>query len=432
MPWTLANPPDAVKNKPKHVIEACVLTANSALTKGLTEEEAIFACLGAAKRTESQSVTKTVKRPVPQHIQALLERKIQEPETQAQINSVFLGKSALPADKERTLVQADFNSKNQLVLTFDTGEKITTSAPNIEQNIEQYLSVSTGGTSGPITGLTNPTDFLGFNLSAGHVAGVGELSWNDTDGTLDLGLKGGNVTLQIGQEQVVRFVNHTAVDFAEMQVVRIVGAQGNRLSADLAQSNSEVNSNTTFAIVTEPILKNQQGYATVSGLVRNVDTSGFPEGAVLYLSPFVAGGITHILPVSPNRNVRVGYCVRSHAVVGSVFVNIINDPELNELPDVLVLSPQNNEVLMYESATGLWKNKAITQEGDEVLSKRINFVGEDIIYKGEAPVGSLDSSSFWRIRKIIIAADGDVTEIWANGNSNYDKVWNNHLTYTYS
>lgn len=429
MPWTLANPPDAVKNKPKHVIEACVLAANSALAKGLTEEEAIFACLGAAKRTESQSLTKAVKRPVPQHIQALLERKIQEPETQAKINSVFLGKSALPADKERTLVQADFNSKNQLVLTFDTGEKITTSAPNIEQNIEQYLSVSTGGA----VGLTNPVDYIEFNQTVEVVVDTGQLAWNAVDGTLDLGLLGGNVTLQIGQEQIVRFVNHTSVDFAEMQVVRIVGAQGNRLSADLAQSNSEVNSNTTFAVVTEPILKNQQGYATVSGLVRDVDTSGFPEGAVLYLSPFVAGGITHILPVSPNRNVRVGYCVRSHATVGSIFVNIINDPELNELPDVLVQTPQNGEVLTYEASTGLWKNKAVGAiEGDEVLSKRTDFVGETTIYKGEAQVGASEGSAVWRIRQLLIGVDGDVTEIWAGGTALYDKVWTSRLTYSYS
>ena len=425
MPWTLANPPSAVKNKPKHVIEACVLAANSALAKGLTEEEAIFACLGAAKRTEAQSVTKTVKRPVPQHIQALLERKIQEPETQAKINSVFLGKSALPADKERTLVQADFNSKNQLVLTFDTGEKITTSAPDIEQNIEQYLSVSSG--------LFNPVSYIEFNQTAGVVAETGQLAWNAVDGTLDLGLLGGNVTLQIGQEQIVRFVNHTSVDFAEMQVVRIVGAQGNRLSADLAQSNSEVNSNTTFAVVTEPILKNQQGYATVSGLVRDVDTSAFPEGAVLYLSATVPGGITNVVPVSPSRNIRVGYCVRSHATVGSVFVHIVNDTDLNELHDVLVQTPQNGEVLTYEASTGLWKNKAVGAiEGDEVLSKRTDFVGETTIYKGEAQVGASEGSAVWRIRQLLIGVDGDVTEIWAGGTALYDKVWTSRLTYSYS
>lgn len=432
MPWTLANPPDAVKNKPKHVIEACVLAANSALAKGLTEEEAIFACLGAAKRTEAQSVTKTVKRPVPQHIQALLERKVQEPETQRAINSVFLGKSALPADKERTLVQADFNSKNQLVLTFDTGEKITTSAPNIEQNIEQYLSVSAGG-----SGLTNPVDYIEFNQAAGVVAETGQLTWNAVDGTLDLGLLGGNVTLQIGQEQIVRFVNHTLVDFAEMQVVRIVGAQGNRLSADLAQSNSDVNSNTTFAVVTEPILKNQQGYATVSGLVRNINTSSFPEGSVLYLSPFVAGGITHIIPVSPNRNVRVGYCVRSHATVGSIFVNIINDPELNELPDVLVQTPQNGEVLMWDGAMSIWRNTAVQgftalSQEEEVYAKRTDIFNDSIMYKGEAQVGTVNSAGTWRIRKIVIEIDGDISETWANGTANFDKVWDNRLTYTYS
>lgn len=432
MPWTLANPPDAVKNKPKHVIEACVLAANSALAKGLTEEEAIFACLGATKRTEASSITKTVKRPVPQHIQALLERKVQEPETQRAINSVFLGKSALPADKERTLVQADFNSKNQLVLTFDTGEKITTSAPNIEQNIEQYLSVSTGSTSTG-AGLTNPVDYLEFNQAAGLTATTGQLTWNETDGTLDLGMKGGNVTLQLGQEQHVRVLNNTASDMVSPQVIRLSGAQGNRLTAALSIASNATFADNTFAVVTENIAKNQQGFATTSGLVRDVDTSAFPEGSDLYLSGTVAGAITHIVPVSPSRIIRIGYCVRSHHINGSIFVAVLEHPDIVELGSTLITTPQNGEVLMYEAASGLWKNKTVGAiEGDEVLAKRVDFVGEDIIYKAEAAVGTTDATSVWRIRKITIAVDGDVSETWASGNANYDKVWNSRLTYTYS
>lgn len=88
---------------------------------------------------------------------------------------------------------------------------------------------------------------------------------------------------------------------------------------------------------------------------------------------------------------------------------------------------------MYEAASGLWKNKTVGAiEGDEVLAKRVDFVGEDIIYKAEAAVGTTDATSVWRIRKITIAVDGDVSETWASGNANYDKVWNSRLTYTYS
>lgn len=70
-------------------------------------------------------------------------------------------------------------------------------------------------------------------------------------------------------------------------------------------------------------------------------------------------------------------------------------------------------------------------EEDMVYSKRIDFVG-DIIYRAEAVPGSSESAGVWRIRKIFVATDGDVTETWASGNALFDKVWTNRLSYVYS
>ena len=51
-------------------------------------------------------------------------------------------------------------------------------------------------------------DFLTFNTSpTGVPTTEGTLSWNNTDWTAELKLKGWNVTLQIGQEMVKRVVN---------------------------------------------------------------------------------------------------------------------------------------------------------------------------------------------------------------------------------
>jgi hypothetical protein len=62
MPWTIDNPPDVVKNKPKAVREACVQAANAALASGRTEEEAIFACIAAMKRVETLAKAKEAPR----------------------------------------------------------------------------------------------------------------------------------------------------------------------------------------------------------------------------------------------------------------------------------------------------------------------------------------------------------------------------------
>ena len=71
-------------------------------------------------------------------------------------------------------------------------------------------------------------------------------------------------------------------------------------------------------------------------------------------------------------------------------------------------------------------------EEDVVYSKRIDFINDDLLYKGEAPVGSTESNALWRIRQITVGADGDVTEVWAGGTAEFDKAWSQRLSYSYS
>ena len=63
-------------------------------------------------------------------------------------------------------------------------------------------------------------------------------------------------------------------------------------------------------------------------------------------------------------------------------------------------------------------------------AKRTDFVGDDVIYKGEAEPGSPESDAVWRISKITFV-DEDATEQWAEGNANFDKAWSSRLNYNY-
>jgi len=231
----------------------------------------------------------------------------------------------------------------------------------------------------PYTGATQDVDLGEYELKAGQVefdqtptgtAGVAVMRWNDTDGTIDLGLKGGNVTLQLGQEQLVRVVNKTATNInlleANYQAVRVTGAQGQRLKVDLAQATTDVLSAETIGLVTETINNNQEGFITTSGLVRGINTTGslqsetWADGDVVYLSPTTAGRITNIKPSAPNHLVIIGYVVSAHATQGSIFVKVDNGYKLDELHNVAISTPLNNQSLVYETASTLWKNKALT------------------------------------------------------------------------
>lgn len=212
------------------------------------------------------------------------------------------------------------------------------------------------------------TESVAFNTLTAQVSDApGKLVWNDQDGTLDLRLKGNNVTLQIGQEQVSRVVNKTGINLLEAnyQVVRVDGAQGQRLKVALAQANNDANSAETLGIVTENILNNEEGFITTSGLVRKINTTGslqgetWSDGDMLYLSGTTAGRLTNIKPSAPTHTVIMGYVVYAHATNGSIYVKVDNGYELDELHNVAISSPTNNQVLTYESATGLWKNKTV-------------------------------------------------------------------------
>ena len=231
----------------------------------------------------------------------------------------------------------------------------------------------------PYTGATEDLNLGEFGLLTGNIefdntptnipTGAGSMVWNDTDGTVDLKLKGGNVTLQVGQENVIRVVNKTATNInlleANYQAVRVTGAQGQRLKVDLAQATTDALSAETIGLVTETINNNQEGFITTSGLIRNVNTTGslqsetWADGDILYLSPTTAGQVTKVKPTAPNHLVIIGYVVSAHATQGSIFVKVDNGYELNELHNVNITSETNNQLLAYTSATDIWENKNI-------------------------------------------------------------------------
>ena len=54
-----------------------------------------------------------------------------------------------------------------------------------------------------------------------------------------------------------------------------------------------------------------------------------------------------------------------------------------------------------------------------------------ILYVGIADVGSSAAASVWQIKKLTTAGD-ILTMTFADGNSNYDNIWNNRASLTYS
>lgn len=230
----------------------------------------------------------------------------------------------------------------------------------------------------PYTGATTNVDLGEYELKAGQLtldtsptgtAAVGTTRWNDTIGSSQTTLKGGSVILKNGVDLVARVVNkvtpNTTLTKAAYQAVRVSGAQGQRLAVELAQANNDNNSADTIGLVTETIAANQEGFIMTVGSLEGINTTGslqgetWADGDVLYLSPTIAGAITNVQPTGSGHIVVIGYVEYAHANNGKIYIKILNGWELTELHDTEIVSPANNEALIYESSTSLWKNKTI-------------------------------------------------------------------------
>ena len=243
-------------------------------------------------------------------------------------------------------------------------------------------TIPSSATFVPYTGATADVDLGEYELKAGQIeldtsptgtAGVAVTRWNDTIGSSETTLKGGNVILKNGVDLVARVVNkvspNTTLTKAAYQVVKVSGAQGQRLAVDLARANNDLNSADTLGIVTETIDANQEGFIITVGQLEGINTTGslqsetWSDGDVLYLSPTTAGKITNIKPNGSTGHIVVlGYVEYAHANNGKIYVKIMNGWELDELHNVYISSVANNQALTYESSTSLWKNKTIIED----------------------------------------------------------------------
>ena len=224
-----------------------------------------------------------------------------------------------------------------------------------------------------IQGVTMPFDSITFNTAKDGTVGVGEVEYNDTQGSLIQGLKGGLVTNVIGQQLHQRVNNRTGATLNKGDVVYLSGSQGNRITVAKAIATSDPTSANTFGIVAESIADNQSGYVITEGLITNINTSSLTADSAVYLSGTTAGALTSTKPQAPIHGVYIGVCVKSNAGSGELFVKIRNGQELDELHDVQITSPVNNASLYFKSSEGLWRDTTAALLVSDTASMLTNY-----------------------------------------------------------
>ena len=175
---------------------------------------------------------------------------------------------------------------------------------------------------------------------------------------------------------IVREVkNMTGATLTKGTVVYISGANGNKALVSKALATTDELSSRTFGLLQSNILNNGLGYCVIIGDLSGLNTSSFAEGAQLYLSGTVAGTYTATKVLAPTHLVYVGKVTRVHPTQGQIEVGIQNGYELAEIHDVSITSVADKQILSYDSATSLWKNKSVTT-ADIASSTNKNYVSD--------------------------------------------------------
>lgn len=166
-----------------------------------------------------------------------------------------------------------------------------------------------------------PVDYIDFNTT-GAVAPyqIGRLDWDPEDATLELDMDYG-VIQQIGQETYARVQNDTGVTIPNGTVVGFAGATDDAIKVSPYIADGSQSSLYIVGVMTHDFPDTgSRGYCTVWGFVRDVNTSAFSQGDILYASTTVAGALTNIKPTAPNNVVVVGAAIKIGTTDGIIFV----------------------------------------------------------------------------------------------------------------
>jgi len=146
------------------------------------------------------------------------------------------------------------------------------------------------------------------------------------------------------------------------QAVYVSGAQGDHPVLSLAIASSDATSALTLGLLKQDINNNEFGYVVTQGILGGLNTnSAGAAGDPVWLSPTVSGGLLYGFnnkPYAPNHIVFIGYVIRKNSNNGSIYINIQNGYELEELHNVATTGATNGQFLQYNSSSNLWINSS--------------------------------------------------------------------------
>src|SRR5210317_1375263 len=206
-----------------------------------------------------------------------------------------------------------------------------TDAGNTTSNTVQFTNAHTAFT----TDLTSNVGVKLNQLSNVNVTGLVEDNILIYDGS--------NWLNDYNVHNFVKIKNETGDTLYRGNTVYIVdGHNANVANVALAKSNSP-NTMPCIGVIHDDISDQNEGVAVAYGKVQNVNTGGFTEGEIVYVSNTNAGSIMNSKPFGASDLIQnVGICVKADSSHGVIFVTGVG--RSNDIPNAQVVTDQPSYV----------------------------------------------------------------------------------------
>ena len=247
------------------------------------------------------------------------------------------------------------NEELPLVQSGSTFKVLLSSISNYIRSLTSLQKVTDVGNT--TTNSIN-VDAVKFSLTPTNSPAAGQIAYIGNTGALSYLMNNSSVMSSIGQTLHAYVHNADSVTITKGQPVYLFSASGNKASVKLANNSGDSTSAKTLGLASENITAGQTGFITCQGVLDGLNTGSYTAGDSLYLGA-TAGALTNSKPYAPNHLVYIGMVERANNGNGQIYVRVQNGYELDEIHDCYInpTTLANNDVLTYESASSLWKNK---------------------------------------------------------------------------
>lgn len=224
--------------------------------------------------------------------------------------------------------------------------------------------------------------YVNYESAPGTTVAAGRMWYDDTLGTWNLGMGGGNITQQVGEELFVYGKASSAISDSPLQIVYQTGVVGASGVITFAPTTSGItDGNLILGCATESIATNGFGRITTYGIIHGITTNGtaygetWADGDVIWYNP-VTGNPTNVKPTAPNIKVQLGIVTHAGSGGSGSFFVLVNTGSVLGGTDsnVQLNGVTNGNILTYDGASTYWKNTDLTAGTGISVSKSVNGV----------------------------------------------------------